>query len=275
MDTTGPKYTDCGGFILPFSFSRDAFHSALAFSPKDDTVVICTYPKCGTTWMQNIVYLLMNSGQAFPSDLTVDDEIPHLESRGGEYCANYSILITHLPTQLLKLNQHAKYIYIVRNPKDCCVSFYHHTRGFVKHYAYAHGTFDDFYERFINGKVDFGDYFDHFRSWEPYLNNQNLFFCTYEQLKCDTKGIVEKLAAFLGIQMNDQLLESVLQNCSFQSMTKDNQRWSSERPKNMPSFIRKGEIGDWRNHFSSQQSDRMIKKIDQFSLMKILWSEHI
>lgn len=260
---------------MPLGFPRDAFNSAQTFTPKDDTIVICSFPKCGTTWMQNIVYLLTHGGKAFPSDLVVDDEIPHLELSGSEYCANYSVLKTHLPPPLLKLNQHAKYIFIVRNPKDCCVSFYHHTRGFVEYYDYAHGTFDDYYERFITGKVDFGDYFDYFRSWEPHLNDPNLFFCTYEQLKCDTKGIVEKLAAFLGIDLNDQMLGKVLENCSFESMRKDNQRWTSERPKDMPSFIRKGEIGDWRNHFSAQQSDRMNHKIEQYSLMKALWSEHI
>ena len=165
---------------MAFSFLYDSFQSALTFSPKDDTILICSYPKSGTTWMQNIVYLLTHSGKAFPSDLNVDNEIPHLELRGSEYCGNYPVLKSHLPTQLLKMNRHAKYILIARNPKDYCVSFYHHTRGFVKHYDYAHGTFNDYFEHFIDGKVDFGYYFDYFRSWEPYLNDQNLFFCTYE-----------------------------------------------------------------------------------------------
>ena len=43
-------------------------------------------------------------------------------------------------------------------------------------------------------------------------------------------------------------------------MKKDQQRWSSKRPENMPSFIRKGEIGDWKNYFSPEQKQRLTEK---------------
>ena len=46
-----------------------------------------------------------------------------------------------------------------RNPKDCLVSFFHHTVGFNQYYDYADGKFDDFCELFLRGGTDFDDYF--------------------------------------------------------------------------------------------------------------------
>ncbi|CAF4442273.1 unnamed protein product, partial [Rotaria sp. Silwood2] len=272
MDIKGPKYANNHGYLLPFDIPCDRFDSALEFHPKSNTILICTYPKCGTTWMQNIVYLLRHDGEPFSSHLNVDDEIPHLEFKGSTHCENYVVVKTHLPLNLLHWNEQAKYIIVARNPKDCCASFFHHTRGFVKHYDYAHGTFDDYFQRFLNGQVDGGDYFDYFASWQSRLNDRNVFFCTYEQLICDTKEIVKRLALFLEIKIDDNILEKVLHHSSFQSMKKDLHRWSSERPKDMPEFIRRGEIGDWRNHFNEEQSKLIDMKVEQFPLMKTLWA---
>ncbi|CAF3281693.1 unnamed protein product [Rotaria socialis] len=274
MDIRGPKHLICHGYMMPLTFSPDNFDSALEFHPKANTVFICTYPKCGTTWMQNIVYLLQHNGEPLPSHLKISDEIPWLEKNGSTYCENHVALKTHLPLHLLNWNDQAKYIVVARNPKDCCVSYYHHTRGFA-FYDYAHGTFDDFFRRFINGEVGYGDFFDHFVSWQSRLNDRNVFFCTYEQLICDTKEIVKRLALFLEIKIDDNILEKVLQYSSLQAMQTDLQRWSIERSKDMPKFIRKGEIGDWRNYFNEEQSKLIDMKVEQFPLMKTLWAKYM
>lgn len=49
---------------------------------------------------------------------------------------------------------------------------------------------------FEQGKVDFGDYFDHLLSWYAHRNNPNVLFVTYEELKKDTAGWILKLADF-------------------------------------------------------------------------------
>ena len=57
----------------------------------------------------------------------------------------------------------AKYIYVMRNPKDTAVSFFHHTRA-IPHYGYD-GDWDDFFERFMSSNVDHGSWFDHVLQW--------------------------------------------------------------------------------------------------------------
>eukprot|EP01024_Parvocaulis_polyphysoides_P009412 TRINITY_DN12949_c0_g2_i3.p3 TRINITY_DN12949_c0_g2~~TRINITY_DN12949_c0_g2_i3.p3 ORF type:complete len:185 (+),score=36.34 TRINITY_DN12949_c0_g2_i3:2-556(+) len=170
-----------------------------------------------------------------------------------------------------------------RNPKDCCVSFYYHTLGFAKYYNFENGKFDDFFEVFLQGKVDFGDYFEHLISWSKHLTDENVLFLTYEQMKNDLKSCVVKVAKFLGSEFeekiqDEKILQKIVDNCSIQNMQKmDKQKqWTTGiRPENMP-FVRKGEIGDWKNYFSEEQSRRMdekFKKYTQGTIFENLWDD--
>ncbi|GBO22360.1 hypothetical protein AVEN_221584-1 [Araneus ventricosus] len=70
-------------------------------------------------------------------------------------------LKVHLPFNLTPWSDKAKYIYVTRNPKDCCVSYYHHMKNIPGHGF--KGTFDQFFEliKWNSGKIDYEDYFDH------------------------------------------------------------------------------------------------------------------
>jgi hypothetical protein len=176
------------------------------------------------------------------------------------------LIKTHLPFARTPWQPLAKYIYVARNPFDCAVSFYHHTRGFVRHYDFADGTWDTFFECFIRGEVDFGDYFDNLLSWWPQRALPNVLFLTYEQMLADTLAAVRVIGEFLGGEAAEavgdpSLLERVVTLSSFDSMRVDQRRWSSKRPAGMPEFVRKGIVGDWANHFSHEQAKRLAAKL--------------
>ena len=59
---------------------------------------------------------------------------------------------------------------------------------------------------------------------------------------------------------NIQILENILEHTSFKRMSLDQSRWSSQRPSHMSPFIRKGEVGDWKSHFSVNQTQRLAQK---------------
>ena len=254
---------------MPLGFPTEGFESGLSYEPEATDIFVCTYPKCGTTWMQYIVYLLMNGAQPLRRGERLDAVFPHLEEVGREIVAALPeprLIKTHLPRPLTPFNASARYVHVARNPFDCAVSFYHHTRGFPQHYDFAEGTFADFFTCFIAGEVDFGDYFDHLVSWYA-PGHANVLLTTYEAMKADTRGTVRAVAKFMGgaaleVVANEAALDRLLDAVSFDSMRVDQRRWSSARPGEMPEFVRKGAVGDWRAQFTRPETLRLL---DEFT----------
>lgn len=219
-------FTYIEGLHIGKAFPEDAVRSTIAYKPQPGDLFIVTYPKCGTSWMQQIVYNILMDGN-IPEDKTdAILRLPFLEVQGAE-AALHSLkpgaFKTHLPFWLNPYSPDAKYIYVARNPYDCCVSFYHHTRNFFG-YHYEDGTFDDFLEKFVLGKVDFGDYFDHVLSWYEHRDDSNVLFVTFEDIKLDPKASVLRVAEFMGdaygakLRNDEALLDKIVSAISFENM---------------------------------------------------------
>jgi hypothetical protein len=253
---------------MPMGFPVEGFLSGQRYRAQAGDIFVSTYPKCGTTWAQYIIYLLLSRAEPLAADRSINDVFPHLEEVGEEAVRALPeprLIKTHLPFERTPWHAGAKYVYVARNPFDCAVSFYHHTRGFVKHYDFADGTFDAFFECFIRGEVDFGDYFDHLLSWLPRRNDPNVLWLTYEAMKADPRAAVVAIGEFLGgaagrAVRDPELLARIVERSSFDSMRRDQGRWSSQRPAEMPEFVRKGVVGDWANELSPTQARRLAQK---------------
>ena len=263
-----PRYVLHDGFRMPMGFPVEGFESGQRYRAAPGDIFVATYPKCGTTWMQYIVYLLLHGAEPLPAGGRLDAVFPHLEEVGAEAVGVLPVprlIKTHLPFERTPWHAGARYIYVARNPFDCAVSFYHHTRGFVRHYDFADGTFDEFFECFIRGEVDFGDYIDHLASWLPHVHDSNVLFVTYELMLAGPSAVVAAVGAFLGgsaaaVAANPALVARVVAASRFDSMSRDQRRWSSERPANMPEFVRKGVVGDWTRQFSREQARRLAAR---------------
>ncbi|NWX22718.1 ST2B1 Sulfotransferase, partial [Aegotheles bennettii] len=130
-----------------------AFAATFPFRPTD--VLIATYPKSGTTWMQEILTLLFSHGDAGPAKTIPNwERAPWLEQiyfrEALRDTAARRLLTTHLPARVLAptlLQAKAKgrgagVIYVARNPKDVAVSFYHFHR--LAKFLPDPGSFDTF-----------------------------------------------------------------------------------------------------------------------------------
>lgn len=266
-----PRYTVHEGFRMPMGFPVEGFESGQRYRAQPGDIFVATYPKCGTTWVQYIAYLLLHDAEPLARGRTLGAVFPHLEEVGSEAVAALPVprlIKTHLPLERTPWHDQAKYLFVVRNPFDCAVSFYHHTRGFVRHYDFAEGTWDAFFECFLAGEVDFGDYFDHLLSWWPRRGAPNVLFLTYEALRSDAAEGIRRIGAFLGgraakLAAEPALVERVARLSSFDGMRSDQDRWSSRRPDNMPAFVRKGAVGDWRSTFSQEQARLLAAKFER------------
>lgn len=265
-----PRYTLHDGFRMPMGFPVEGFDSGQRYRARGGDVFVATYPKCGTTWVQYIVYLLLHDAEPLVAGRSLGDVFPHLEEVGSEAVAvlpEPRLVKTHLPFERTPWSVEAKYVCVVRNPFDCAVSFYHHTRGFVRHYDFAEGTWDAFFECFLAGEVDFGDYFDHLLSWWPQRVAPNVLFLAYEAMSAEPLVAIRRIGEFLGgaareLVADAERLEAVRRHSSFEGMRADQDRWSSRRPADMPAFVRKGAVGDWASQFSPEQARRLAARFE-------------
>ena len=266
-----PKYQDVGGLRMPCGFPVAALRSAFDFAPASGDVVLATYPKCGTTWMQHILYMLHNGGREISRGDSVRELVPHLEEMGADFVRDLPaprLIKTHLAASRILFSPAARYVLVFRNPFDCAVSFYHHTRGFTRHYDFADGTFEEFLAVFVAGEVDFGDYFDHVLSWLRVVDEPNVHFTTYERMHADLDREVSRLGAFLGgevarIAADADSRRDIVAAASFRSMSRDQQRWSSQGPKGTTGFVRKGIVGDWLEHFSPNSLRTLLERTQE------------
>ncbi|KAH6926988.1 hypothetical protein HPB50_024573 [Hyalomma asiaticum] len=181
-------------------------------NPRQGDVFVVTYPKCGTNWMQFILYNIVSRAAPITNMREFRLNSPFIELTGAGAAENPSRsgpIMTHLPYSVFRPVDCAKYIYVARNPCDCAVSFYHFIKGL---------TPKDVTD------VLYGDYFDHLLPWYEHRGAENVHLVTYERLKADTRDEVLKVADFLGeqhgssLRKNEALLQRVLNACSFDNM---------------------------------------------------------
>ncbi|KAF8768066.1 Sulfotransferase 1C2 like protein [Argiope bruennichi] len=133
-------------------------------------------------------------------------------AKAAETMPRPGALKTHLPFHLTPWSDEAKYIYITRNPKDCCVSYYHHMKNLPGHGF--KGTFDEFFECFISGNIGYGDYFDNLLGWYEHRNDPNVLFMTYEEMKENPEAAILKMASFIDEEEYAKLLREDPRSCS-------------------------------------------------------------
>ncbi|XP_077432845.1 sulfotransferase family 2, cytosolic sulfotransferase 3 isoform X3 [Vanacampus margaritifer] len=214
--------------------------------------------------MQEILPLVLNGGDLTPIQTIPNwDRVPWLEEKRlkvvVDQLASPRALVTHFPYQLMPqsfFSSKAKVIYVMRNPKDVIVSsyYFHQMATFLE----DPGTWDQFIDKFLEGRVMFGKWTDHVKSWRHAELGDRIMYITYEQMIQDLPAAVLLISKFLGKNLSDEDIEKIANHCSFKSMQSNIMSNFSLVPKiymdsDKSQFLRKGVVGDWKKHFSSKQ----------------------
>jgi len=249
------------------------------FKFRDDDIVIATYAKSGTTWMQQIVSQLLFNGE---EGLNVAEMSPWLDLRVPpkavklpevEAQTHRRFLKTHLPVDALVFSERAKYLYIGRDGRDVLWSMYnHHASANALWYEALNDTpgrvgppiepppasitryYHDWLDR--NG-FPWWPFWENIRSWWAIRNLPNVYLVHFENLKRDLPGEMRRIAAYLQIPIDESRWNSIVEHCGFEYM-KNNA--SATVPLGgafwdggAQTFIHKGTNGRWREILTPEE----------------------
>ncbi|KAM5181707.1 amine sulfotransferase-like [Mantella aurantiaca] len=248
------------------------------FKIKDDDVFLLTYPKSGTIWTQQILSLICCEGHRNGTEkIDSIDRVPWFDSRTLNPDVDYNtrpsprLFTSHLSETFVPRglkNTKAKVIYVMRNPKDVMTSFYHFENLFAM--MEKSPDFQHFLEKFLDGDVFPGKWFDHIRGWYTHKDEYNIIFLKYEDMIKDLRSVVKQISTFLGIKLDDEAIDLVVKKATFKEMKKDPLANKENMPENFINnksglFMRKGQVGDWKNLMTVAQSE-LFDKIFQEKL---------
>ncbi|KAK1806717.1 hypothetical protein P4O66_005215 [Electrophorus voltai] len=263
-----------GLFLPKVAHSENSLNYFEKFVVQDDDVFIVSYPKSGTTWMQEIIPLLLNGGDLTPVQTIPNwDRVPWLEETRAavvmDKLSSPRAIVSHMPYHLMPstfFSSKAKVVYIARNPKDVVVSSFHFHR--MASFLDDPGTFEEFINKFQTGQVLFGKWTDHMKSWKNPDLGDRILYITYEELVQDLRGGIKRILCFLGRKLSEDALDRVTEHCQFKNMKHNKMSNYSLVPQeimdgNKSSFLRKGIAGDWKNHFSPELEAKFIATINE------------
>lgn len=250
------------------------------FKFRDDDIIIGTYMKSGTTWMQQIIsQLIFNGAENLETaetspwmDLRVPPKEMKLEAVNAQ--THRRFLKTHLPVDALVFSPKAKYVYIARDGRDIVWSAYnHHRNANDTWYELLNDTpgrvgppiekppesireyFDEWLEK--DGHP-WHSFWDNVRTWWAIRDLPNVYLLHFDELRADMPGEIRRLAEFLDIPIDEDKWQDILLHCSFDYMKRN-------ATKSVPlggifweggaeTFIYKGTNGRWRDVLSEEES---------------------
>ncbi|XP_078493794.1 amine sulfotransferase-like isoform X2 [Ciona intestinalis] len=256
-------------------FAKYAYEN---YTPKENDVLLVTYPKCGTHWTAEILAELMYSKEKMEfwkslmvmSVLESGPTIQKYEMLNQITTPNY--LLSHQPAMNVNIEKYmknkAKIVFVYRNPKDVAVSFFH----FQKKVAPPQFRCDDWNE-YVKMFMEFlprsfcrkGEtYLDHFLAWYQHRDHEQVLALCFEEMKLDPEKEIRKLSNFLGLDKSDDEINRVVDATSFNAMRQRQEEDSSTQinvVRKSINLVRKGIIGDWKNHFTVAQSEAMDRLV--------------
>ena len=173
---------------------------ARAFRPRAEDVVVATYPKAGTTWMQQIVHGLRSRGDMNFAEISA--VVPWIElahDMGIDLAAPQKAAPRAFKTHWNgeQMPREGRYIVVIRDPRDTMVSFYRFMEGWFLEPGAV--SADDFAAYLIARDHPGGSYWLHLKSWLARRHDDNVLMLAFEDLLADLAGQVRRVARFIGI----------------------------------------------------------------------------
>lgn len=253
------------------------------FPMRADDIIIATYAKAGTTWLQQIVGQLVFNGAA---TVRAGELSPWLDMRimpreevfaGLAAQTNRRFIKSHLPLDALPWSTSVKYLYVARDLRDLIWSLHRHhskfTPLFIDLLNNTPGRVGPeitpvdtdivrYYRNFLERDGDpFWAFWSHIQSWWDARNRANVQLVHFNNLKADLEGEIRRIAAFLDIAIDEKTLPVIVEHSTFDWM----KRAANAAPHSMindlltdglGTLVHKGTNGRWKNTLSANDAAR-------------------
>jgi hypothetical protein len=195
--------------------SPQSLAAGLSIAVRPTDVIIATFPKSGTTWIQQIVHAIRSRGSMDFEEIC--EVVPWLESAhdmGQDPDANQAwgprVFKTHLDGE--RTPPGGRYLLAVRNPKSVVVSFHRFFDG--AYFEAGSISLEAFTREWFMGGTASGRYWKHVKSWWPHVGRSDTLTLAYEDMIADHRGTVARIADFLGYGGDDGLIDLVVERSS-------------------------------------------------------------
>jgi aryl sulfotransferase len=275
------------------------------YLPRPDDIVICTYPKCGTTWTQRIVSMLV-AGSAAPAPIV--SPWPDMRLRGpvepvleqAEALTTRRFLKSHLPFDSLPIYEGVKFIHVARDGRDSAMSFHNHMIGFnpamvaaMDAVSLADPKFGDaepateadpaaFFRSWLADGGARGDpgasYWEVERSYWAARRGANMLLVHYGDLKAEPAAEIARIAAYLDIDLPAKTMAEIVAAADFAAMRAQgdvlmpgaSNTWDHGAQR----FLNKGTNGRWKDVLTPADLDAYAKRVkDEFTPGLAAWLE--
>jgi aryl sulfotransferase len=278
------------------------------YRPRGDDIIIGTYSKCGTTWMQRIVGMLVCRSAA-PQPIWDLSPWPDMRLFGpieqelakAEAQTHRRFFKTHLPLDALPIYAGVKVIHVARDGRDAAMSLHNHLFNFTPNtvadlnaISRADRKFGDdypttpadpaeFFASWVDdggGQGDDGASFYHVENsyWAERFNT-DVLLVHYNDLKTDRAGEMRRIADFLDISIPDALWPDIIAAAGFDAMKQQSDvlipaarfLWEGGPSR----FLNKGSNGHWRDVVAADDLRRYdVKVTANFAPDLARWLEH-
>lgn len=219
-------------------------------------VFIVAYPKSGTHWVSFLVATLLaqrNPGGA--ETLTLNNFRQLVPDINRKYFDSSPLAAYHELCSPRIFTVHAPYdpqfkkvVYLIRDPRDVMVSYFHHHRRRDSNFSLSLEEF------VLQNRMWPGDWGDHVAGWVTNATVGQDLLIRYEDLQLHPQNMFKLIVNHCGIQVSDSELADSIERCSFDNMQKLEDRFgmSVDKGDTDSRFMRRGRIGSWRDELGPE-----------------------
>jgi aryl sulfotransferase len=230
------------GVYGPTKVSSPAvFERAARYQPRPEDVFVVTQMRCGTTWMQQLVYQVVTRGRGEFGDgarghlYAISPWIDAVNSVSIEDAPLVGerptrIIKSHLPTRLCPYSSQARYLYVTRHPVSCFASIVDYNRSLLGPLAPPVTTLADW---FCSDRMYWLPWPRHVDGWwEWAASRDNVLFVHFEDMKKNFPAVRERVERFLGYELTAAERSQVDERSSFRYM-KEHEEFFEMAPPTM------------------------------------------